>query len=95
MLAIAANKQDLRKDQAVSDTQLATYAASIGALHGGTSAKSGEGLEEIFQALADRVAAQHRDQMPAPGDGSVHFSCKLSVLQKNAQHGILVLSGSL
>lgn len=67
VLAIAANKQDLRKDQAVSDNELAVYAASIGALHAGTSAKTGEGLTEIFQALADRVAAQHRSQQCLQG----------------------------
>ena len=60
MLAIAANKQDLRKDQAVSDAQLAEYAALIGALHFGTSAKTGEGLTDIFEAIANSVAEQHR-----------------------------------
>ena len=74
MLAIAANKQDLRKDHAVSDAELAQYAASIGALHGDTSAKTGQGLTEIFQALADRVAHQHNDQDSLPGSRA-SFMC--------------------
>lgn len=68
VLAIAANKQDLRKDMAVSDDELAMYAASIGALHAGTSAKTGEGLTEIFQALAERIAAQHSSKHAASGE---------------------------
>lgn len=67
VLAIAANKQDLRKHQAVSDAQLAEYAALIGALHFGTSAKTGEGLTDIFEAIANSVAEQHREKALSPG----------------------------
>ncbi|KAL3159190.1 Ras- protein Rab-21 [Trebouxia sp. C0010 RCD-2024] len=58
VIAIAANKQDLRKQQVVSSTESEAYAASIGALHFSTSAKTGEGLQDIFQAIADMVVAR-------------------------------------
>ena len=79
VLAIAANKQDLRKDQAVSDAELAKYAASIGALYAGTSAKTGQGLVEIFQALADRVALQHSKRESVPGRCQTCSCCILAV----------------
>jgi len=84
VLAIAANKQDLRKDQAVSDAELAKYAASIGALHAGTSAKTGEGLVEIFQALADRVALQHSKRESAPGPSQA----RLCILDEDASPAV-------
>ena len=68
VLAIAANKQDLRKDQAVSDMQLAEYAASIGAVHFGTSAKTGEGLAEIFEAMANLVVSRQRETALSTGE---------------------------
>lgn len=58
VIAIAANKQDLQKQQTVTSVQSESYAASIDALHVGTSAKTGEGLVEIFQAIADQVVAR-------------------------------------
>ena len=58
VIAIAANKQDLHKQQVVSSTESEAYAASIRALHFGTSAKTGEGLQDIFQAIADTVVAR-------------------------------------
>lgn len=73
VIAIAANKQDLQKQQVVSSAESAAYAASISALHYGTSAKTGDGLQDIFQAIADGVAAKQ----PASGvpyelsDGSI------------------------
>ena len=58
VIAIAANKQDLQKQQTVTSARSESYAASIDALHVGTSAKTGEGLVEIFQAIADQVVAR-------------------------------------
>lgn len=58
VIAIAANKQDLHKQQVVSSTESEAYAASISALHFGTSAKTGDGLQDIFQAIADTVVVR-------------------------------------
>ena len=58
MIAIAANKQDLRKKQVVSSGESEAYAESIKALHFGTSAKTGDGLQDIFQAIATTVVAR-------------------------------------
>lgn len=58
VIAIAANKQDLLKLQTVSAAESEAYATSITALHVGTSAKTGAGLEDIFQAIADQVVAK-------------------------------------
>ena len=58
VIAIAANKQDLRKKQVVSSGESEAYAKSIKALHFGTSAKTGDGLPDIFQAIATTVVAR-------------------------------------
>ena len=63
VIAIAANKQDLSKQQIVSSVELQAYAASINALHFGTSAKTGSGLQDLFQEITDKVIAQ----LPSPG----------------------------
>lgn len=63
VIAIAANKQDLRRQQVVSSAESEAYAESIQALHFGTSAKTGDGLQDIFQAMADTVVAR----LPASG----------------------------
>lgn len=63
VIAIAANKQDLRKQQVVSSAESEAYAESIQALHFGTSAKTGDGLQDIFQAMAYTVVAR----LPPPG----------------------------
>ncbi|DBB12065.1 hypothetical protein WJX82_008563 [Trebouxia sp. C0006] len=62
VIAIAANKQDLQKMQTVSAQESEAYAASIHALHVGTSAKTGLGLQDIFQAIADQVVAKSPKQ---------------------------------
>lgn len=48
LIAIAGNKIDLERQRGVSGEDALTYAASVGATHFYTSAKSNKGLEEIF-----------------------------------------------
>lgn len=67
VIAIAANKQDLQKLRKVSAAESEAYAASINALHIGTSAKTGAGLDDIFQAIADQVVAR------SPPSGTLHY----------------------
>ena len=71
VIAIAANKQDLQKERTVSAQESAGYAASIHALHVGTSAKTGEGLQDVFQAIADHVVAKS----PCQGTEKTHTVC--------------------
>ena len=53
----------MSKHQSVSAAESEAYALSINALHVGTSAKTGTGLQEVFQAIADQVMAKG----PQPG----------------------------
>ena len=48
--------------QTVSAQESEAYAASIHALHVYTSAKTGLGLQDIFQAIADQVVAKSPKQ---------------------------------
>lgn len=66
VIAIAANKQDLQRMRTVSAEESEAYAASIHALHVGTSAKTGLGLQDIFQAIADQVVVKSPEQGAAP-----------------------------
>ncbi|CAE7773818.1 RAB21, partial [Symbiodinium microadriaticum] len=51
-IAIAGNKIDLEKNRHVNEREALDYAASVGAQHFHTSAKSNRGLEEVFNDLA-------------------------------------------
>lgn len=81
VIAIAANKQDMSKQQVVSSAESQAYAASINALHFGTSAKTGSGLQDLFQAITDSVIAR----LPAPGTSQGRPGGRLIVA--NEQHG--------
>lgn len=56
-LAIAANKCDLEKDRHVSQSEAASYAASMGAIHMPTSAKLNKGIDAIVMELTKRIMA--------------------------------------
>ncbi|DBA89743.1 TPA: hypothetical protein ACH3X2_004622 [Trebouxia sp. C0005] len=79
VIAIAANKQDLQKMQTISAQESEAYAASIHALHVGTSAKTGLGLQDVFQAIADQVI----DKSPAPGAAQHRPAGRLVVIDDN------------
>lgn len=55
-IVIAGNKCDLR-GQVVSDSDAQSYADSVGAAYIRTSAKSGEGVQESFVELCNRMIA--------------------------------------
>lgn len=59
-LIIMANKIDLRSERAVSDTQLDDIAAALDAQIFFTSARTGEGVEEAFQALGQSIVGKER-----------------------------------
>jgi small GTP-binding protein len=55
VLAVCGNKSDLELDRLVGRSTGEEYANSIGALYVETSAKEGEGVEQIFLEVAKRV----------------------------------------
>jgi len=54
-IAIASTKIDLEDKIAVESTRGASYAASIGAFYGETSAKNNTGVQDVFTTLAQRI----------------------------------------
>jgi Ras-related protein Rab-21 len=54
-IALAGNKADMEKQRNVDKDEALKYAASVGATHHLTSAKSGTGVNEIFQELLRRA----------------------------------------
>jgi small GTP-binding protein len=59
-LLIMANKIDLRSERAVSDEQLGEIAAMLDAPLFFTSARTGESVEEAFQALGQSIVWKER-----------------------------------
>lgn len=59
-LIIMANKIDLRSERAVSDAQLDEMAAALDAQIFFTSARTGEGVEDAFQALGQSIIGKER-----------------------------------
>eukprot|EP01031_Cornospumella_fuschlensis_P031872 gene31871-38537_t len=55
ILVIAGNKIDLEKNRHVNEEEAARYAESVGALHFQTSAKANKGLDDVFNALAQKM----------------------------------------
>ena len=58
VLVIAANKQDLARNQQISDQESQEYANSIAAAHFKTSAKAGRGVEPLFLNMTRRLLQQ-------------------------------------
>mmetsp|Transcript_24470 Transcript_24470/g.42864 ORF Transcript_24470/g.42864 Transcript_24470/m.42864 type:complete len:227 (-) Transcript_24470:1956-2636(-) len=55
VLAVCGNKSDLQEDRLVGRSNGEEYAKSIGALYIETSAKGGEGIDNLFVEVAKRV----------------------------------------
>ena len=73
VLVIAANKQDLARNQQISAEESQEYAKSIKAGHFKTSAKAGKGVEQVFLHISrNLVAAQSaaRQNTGTPGGGA-------------------------
>ena len=51
-IVICANKIDREKEKVVDTSQAEQYASSVGAQHFYTSAKTGKGVKEVFQTIA-------------------------------------------
>lgn len=75
VMVIAANKQDLARNQQIPHDESQDFAKSIKAGHFKTSAKAGKGVEQLFlhisrQLLAQVAASQAAQQKAASGSGS-------------------------
>ncbi len=55
VLCIAGNKSDLERQRVVPRQDAADYAQSVGAQYFETSAKSGRGINELFNSMAGRL----------------------------------------
>lgn len=62
LVCIVGNKCDLEKSRQVSDAEAEEYAASVGAAHFKTSAKTGRGVEEAFLHLAKSMLEKSTQQ---------------------------------
>jgi Ras-related protein Rab-21 len=52
VIVIAGNKIDMEKNRHVNNSEAESYAASVGAAHFQTSAKTNRGLDDVFNHLA-------------------------------------------
>ena len=73
VVVIAANKQDLARNQQIPDEESQDYAKSIKAGHFKTSAKAGKGVEHMFLHISRQLLAQKSAQdaaSPSSGGGA-------------------------
>ena len=67
ILAIAANKNDLYKDKKIEDSQGEEFANKINAIFSSTSAKNSNGIEVLFENIAQKIL-DHNFDCAANGD---------------------------
>jgi len=82
--AIAANKADLKAARQVSDEEIASFAASVGAIHMLTSAKNGLNVEEIFMQLATEVLKKNSVGASASQTGRLLVSDDISPVARSS-----------
>jgi len=63
-LVIAGNKIDLEKKRNVNAKMAEEYAASVGAQHIHTSAKTKEGIDKLFTTLSEMILENAEKKMP-------------------------------
>ncbi|XP_043229569.1 ras-related protein Rab-21-like [Amphibalanus amphitrite] len=80
-LVICGNKIDLAKDRVVELSTALAYADSVGARHFETSAKTGEGIEEVFLFLSQQML-RVRDSRDAPATGSLRRRQNVVVVEE-------------
>ncbi|CAG9320009.1 unnamed protein product [Blepharisma stoltei] len=85
-IVIAGNKCDKEKERQISKAEAMEYARRVGVLHFDTSAKTGLGVEEIFQELAKLVyQAQSQKTQNSGVGGHKSRKGKKIVIQKENQ----------
>jgi GTPase SAR1 family protein len=96
VITIAANKCDLEKERSVPDAVIAAYAQQVGASYFNTSAKTGSGLEKVFQDIGRRaLQRQHEKLARSSAAGSLGEPLSLSSQAMcQSESPLLVLSSS-
>jgi len=78
VIALCGNKTDLENRRQVSQEEAKKYAAEEGLMWGETSAKSGEGVSDIFTAIANKLPLSAPQPRPgrasAPGPQAVDLN---------------------
>mmetsp|Transcript_27822 Transcript_27822/g.27518 ORF Transcript_27822/g.27518 Transcript_27822/m.27518 type:complete len:207 (-) Transcript_27822:54-674(-) len=84
-IVIAGNKCDKEKERQISKAEAMEYARRVGVLHFDTSAKTGLGVEEIFQELAKLVyqAQSQKTQIPGVGGHKSRKGKKIIIQKEN------------
>lgn len=78
VLGIAGNKADMEKSRHVRKEEALEYAASVGATHYLTSAKTGVGINEAFTDLMKRAWRRWRAGHPVGSLSTSHVAVPLS-----------------
>eukprot|EP01026_Neomeris_dumetosa_P042615 TRINITY_DN35573_c0_g1_i2.p3 TRINITY_DN35573_c0_g1~~TRINITY_DN35573_c0_g1_i2.p3 ORF type:complete len:207 (+),score=23.95 TRINITY_DN35573_c0_g1_i2:178-798(+) len=60
-IVLVGNKQDMDRNRAVTEEQAKGMAKLIGAPYVGTSAKTGDGVQQAFSQIAELIVANHPD----------------------------------
>ena len=63
MLSIAGNKSDLDRHRVVPRQEAADYAASVGAHYAETSAKTGQGVDDLFGEIIEKLVSNRKEQI--------------------------------
>ncbi len=61
MICLAANKSDLKEDRVVAESEAQAVAAQSGVRFFATSAKTGQGIEELFQYIVAELPKLERE----------------------------------
>lgn len=72
VIALVGNKVDRVRDREVAEADVAEVAKAEGLLHFVVSAKTGEGVDAVFEAVADAVSEEHA--MSAEADAGLSAS---------------------
>ena len=70
IITLVGNKVDMNEDRAVPKEEAAAFAAEAGILHAEASAKTGEGVKQIFTELGKKLAA-NAGRVASVGSGGV------------------------
>jgi len=79
-ICIAGNKVDLERNRQVNEKEVLEYAKSVNASHFYTSAKTNVGLEECFQALANKMIGRKKEKVRGREERGAEAKSEVSCL---------------
>ena len=91
-LAIAANKQDLAH-RSVTEEEAQQFAAEQGAAYFQTSAKTGQGLEELFSTLLASVLSTLKEQQQPAAAGKPSYA-RVTLYPTSSAHAFTLQQGA-